>query len=69
MRHPLRAVYSIKETKDRGKVAAASPTDGGMRCPLTSARQYLRGPRFTKEIYFEVTRERQQRELYEEKAM
>ena len=48
----------IRETRDprsMAKKAASSATaEEGMKCPLTSARQYLRGPRFTKEAYLEI---------------
>eukprot|EP00966_Prymnesium_polylepis_P307365 7102739-Prymnesium_polylepis.1 len=39
----------IRETRDPDAEKGASPKGGDMQCPLTSAKKYLRGPRFTKQ--------------------
>ena len=40
----------IRETRDPDAEKGASPKGGDMQCPLTSAKKYLRGPRFTKQV-------------------
>ena len=50
----------IRETVDPRAVKEARPSGGGseMACPLTSAKQYLRGPKFTRQQYDEARRAR-----------
>ena len=48
----------IRETSDKKAVkASANQTGEGMKCPLTSAKKYLTGPRFTKEAYEQTAKQ------------